>query len=48
MQQRRLTEDDNKGVMEVLNEIDSTSNNGLKITAKYWMQIFDFTKDHSL
>ena len=47
MQQRRITEDDNKGVQEVLNEVDST-NNGLKITAKYWMQIFDFTKDHSL
>lgn len=47
MQNRRLTEDDIKGVAEVLDEFDQ-QDVGLKVTAKYWMQIFDFTKDHSL
>jgi hypothetical protein len=47
MQHRRITEDDNKGVMEVLNEVDR-QDVGIKVTAKYWMQIFDYTKDHSL
>ena len=47
MQNRRITEDDNKGVAEILNEVDS-SGVGIKVTAKYWMQIFDYTKDHSL
>jgi hypothetical protein len=47
MQNRRLTEDDNKGVSEVLNEQDS-HNKGLMVTAKYWMQIFDYTKGQSL
>jgi hypothetical protein len=47
MQHRRITEDDNKGVGEVLSEVDQ-SDSGIKVTAKYWMQIFDYTKDHSL
>lgn len=47
MQHRRITEDDNKGVIEILNEVDN-KDVGIKVTAKYWMQIFDFTKDHSL
>ena len=48
MQQRRLTEDDNKGVIEVLNEMDPATGKGIMVNAKYWMQIFDFKKDQSL
>lgn len=40
MQNRRLFEDDDLGVDEFLNETDS-DNIGLKVTAKYYMQIFD-------
>ena len=47
MQHRRLTEDDNKGAIEALNETDSDEI-GIKITARYWMQIFDFKKAHSI
>ena len=36
MQHRRLTEDDNKGAIEALNETDSDEI-GIKITARYWM-----------
>lgn len=43
MQHRRLTEDDNKGVGEALNETD-LEGNGLQISATYNMQIFDFSK----
>jgi hypothetical protein len=41
MQHRRLLQDDNKGVQEFLNETDPKGI-GIKITAKYWMQIHDF------
>ena len=47
MQSRRLTEDDNKGVIESLNETDSNGN-GLPVNAKYFMQIFDYKKAVSL
>jgi hypothetical protein len=47
MQHRRLTEDDNKGAIEALNETDSDEV-GIKITARYWMQIFDFKNHHSI
>jgi len=40
MQHRRLVQDDDKGVMEILNETDSQGV-GIKITAKYYMHIFD-------
>lgn len=43
MQSRRLTEDDNKGVIEPLNETDSKGY-GLAVNAKYYMQIFDYKK----
>jgi len=43
MQSRRLTEDDNKGVIEPLNETDSNGQ-GLQVNAKYFMQIFDYKK----
>jgi hypothetical protein len=38
-----MTGDDNKGVDEPLNETDKDGN-GLKVTAKYKLQIFDYTK----
>ena len=41
MQHRRLLQDDNKGVQEFLNETDPKGV-GIKVTAKYWMQIHDF------
>jgi hypothetical protein len=40
MQQRRLTQDDNKNIFEILNETDS-SGLGIKSNAKYYVQIFD-------
>jgi len=46
MQNRRTTEDDNKGVIEPLNETDRDGV-GLKTTAKYYMQIFDFVSAKS-
>jgi len=36
MQSRRMAEDDNKGVIEPLNETDSQGK-GLKVNAKYYM-----------
>ena len=47
MQHRRTTEDDNKGVIEPLNETDPFSGLPLKVHATYNMQIFDFTKGKS-
>jgi hypothetical protein len=46
MQHRRLLRDDDLGVGEALNETDS-SENGIRVTAKYWLQIFDFTRGAS-
>lgn len=43
MQHRRLSVDDNKGVIEPLNETDSDGY-GVKVTARYFMQIFNFVK----
>lgn len=40
MQHRRLFEDDDLGVDEFLNETES-DNQGIGVTAKYYMQIFD-------
>lgn len=46
MQHRRLLEDDDLGVDEFLNETDSDLQ-GIFVTAKYYMQIFDQVKGHS-
>lgn len=46
MQNRRTTEDDNKGVVEPLNETDSEGF-GLRVSAMYYMQIFDFVAANS-
>mmetsp|Transcript_14834 Transcript_14834/g.23006 ORF Transcript_14834/g.23006 Transcript_14834/m.23006 type:complete len:140 (+) Transcript_14834:2721-3140(+) len=46
MQHRRMTQDDNKGVQEILNETDSTGA-GIKVTAKYYIHIFDLLKGFS-
>jgi len=40
VQNRRLVVDDNKGVVEPLNETDSDGY-GLKVNSRYWLQIFD-------
>jgi hypothetical protein len=40
MQQRRLTQDDNQEIFEILNEVDAKGL-GLKSNARYYMQIFD-------
>jgi len=37
IQNRRLLFDDNKGVIEPLNETDSEGY-GIKVSAKYWLQ----------
>lgn len=43
MQNRRVTDDDGKGVSEALNETDKNEF-GLQINAKYYLQIFDFKR----
>ena len=48
MQQRRLLDDDGKGVEEALNETDSYDDLGIQVAAKYHMQIFDRVKGKSL
>jgi len=40
VQNRRLLHDDNKGVIEPLNETDAQEF-GLKVNSKYYLQIFD-------
>jgi hypothetical protein len=40
MQNRRLFEDDDLGVDEYLNETEA-DNQGIRVTASYYMQIFD-------
>jgi len=40
MQHRRFVQDDRKGVGEILNETDARGV-GIKVTARYYMQIFD-------
>lgn len=47
MQQRRLSDDDNKGVDEPLNETDKAGN-GIIVTANYKMQIFNWKTHKSL
>lgn len=47
MQNRRITEDDNKGVIEPLNETDKSGVNGVAVTAKYFLQVFDYKKGRS-
>lgn len=46
MQHRRITEDDNKGVIEPLNETDRNFN-GVAVNAKYYLQVFDYKKGRS-
>jgi hypothetical protein len=48
MQHRRTTDDDAKGVLEALNETDSNGEFGLRVNARYYMQIFDFKRSKSL
>jgi len=48
MQQRRLLDDDGKGIGEPLNETDSFDDLGIQVSAKYRMQIFDRVKGRSL
>jgi len=47
MQQRRLLQDDVRGVIEPLNEVDNEGV-GLRVNARYYMQIFDRSKGNSL
>lgn len=47
MQNRVLVQDDDKGVVEPLNETEADGL-GLRITAKYYMQIFDTHKGASV
>ena len=47
MQQRRGGFDDDKGVQEFLNETDSNGQ-GVQVTARYYLQIFNFENGNSL
>jgi len=44
IQHRRMVQDDNRGPKEILNETDSKGN-GIKVNAKYWLQIFNMSID---
>ena len=44
MQHRRLLRDDTLGVQENLNETDILDMKGIKVNARYYMQIFDYTR----
>lgn len=46
MQHRRLLRDDDLGVEEYLNETDSKGD-GIRVTAKYLVQIFDTSRSQS-
>lgn len=46
MHHRRLLKDDKNGVEEYLNETDQ-GDNGIRVSARYYMQIFDWTKGGS-
>lgn len=43
IQHRRLLQDDNKGVQEILNETDKNGV-GIKVNARYYVQVFDFNR----
>ena len=47
MQNRRLMYDDNRGVGEALNE-ENFEKKGIAVNAKYYVQIFDYTKTKSV
>jgi hypothetical protein len=47
MQHRRLLTDDDYGLENYLNELDKDGA-GIKVTARYYMQIFDMRKGSSL
>lgn len=46
MHTRRILKDDSLGLEEVLNETDSTGA-GLKVSSRYYMQIFDYSRGGS-
>lgn len=49
MQHRRILFDDDKGLaFDLLNETDSNNDIGIRVNAKYFMQIFDTFKGKSL
>lgn len=47
MQNRRTVGDDGKGVMEALDERETADDLGIRVNAKYQMQIFDRKKTFS-
>ena len=47
MQNRRTIADDGKGVMEPLDERDTADDLGIRVNAKYLMQIFERNKTFS-
>lgn len=48
MQNRRLFFDDDRGVVEPLNEVDPLTNQGIAVNAQYRVQIFDSDKSESV
>lgn len=48
MQNRRLFFDDDRGVVEPLNEVDPLTNQGIAVNAQYRVQIFDIAKSESV
>ena len=47
MQQRRILQDDKKGLFEGLNETEREDWRPPKVNARYFMQIFDYKKGES-
>jgi len=43
-----MVQDDNKGVDEIMDEIDNRNDHGFKNTVMYYMQIFDYSKGKSM
>lgn len=47
MQQRRIVDDDDKGISEHLNEMERKDKAPPRINARYYIQIFDTKVGHS-
>jgi hypothetical protein len=47
MQNRRFNRDDERGLSENLNELESANYHGIKSRAKYYLEIVDLQKEES-
>lgn len=47
MHTRRILRDDVLGLVEPLNEIDNSTGHGIRVSARYYMQIFKWNSGFS-